>query len=193
MMKIGARLKQLRKENGYTQEMLAKRLNVTPQTVYKYERGVITNIPSDKVEQIAKLFKVSPAYIMGWSSKGLAKSIKSKGISPSELSEMTGISVELINRYIDNSLSIPENNLKIICTALDITEKTISDSDFSDTYVEQFEELSLETKRYLMQIASKTQSNKELKNIIEDVSRLNRDEIESLKVYIRVLVLSRKK
>lgn len=29
-MKIGARLKQLRKENGYTQEMLAKRLNVTP-------------------------------------------------------------------------------------------------------------------------------------------------------------------
>ena len=40
-MKIGARLKQLRKENGYTQEMLAKRLNVTPQTVYKYERGVI--------------------------------------------------------------------------------------------------------------------------------------------------------
>lgn len=68
-MTIGERIKALRESNKMTQTDLAERIGTTKQNVYKYENGIITNIPSDKIEQIAKLFDVSPAYIMGWTEK----------------------------------------------------------------------------------------------------------------------------
>ena len=36
------------------------------QTIYKYEAGIVTNIPSDKIELIAKALRVQPEWIMGW-------------------------------------------------------------------------------------------------------------------------------
>lgn len=65
-MAIKDRIKKLREENNITQEELASVLNTTKQTVYKYENGLITNIPSDKIELLANCFRVSPAYLMGW-------------------------------------------------------------------------------------------------------------------------------
>ena len=49
-----------------TQDDLAKRLETTKQTVYKYENDIITNIPLDKIEIMAHLFNVRPAFITGW-------------------------------------------------------------------------------------------------------------------------------
>ena len=65
-MTIGERLKALREHRRMTLEDVAKALNVGRATIFKYECGKITNIPSDKIEQMSKLFSVSPAYIMGW-------------------------------------------------------------------------------------------------------------------------------
>lgn len=65
-MTIGERIKLLRDSNNITQTELAEIVGTTKQNIYKYENGIITNIPSDKVELIAKHFHVSPAYIMGW-------------------------------------------------------------------------------------------------------------------------------
>ena len=65
-MAKGERIKVLREQFGMTQEELAEKLGTTKQTIFKYETNVITNIPSDKIETMAKLFCVSPAYIMGW-------------------------------------------------------------------------------------------------------------------------------
>lgn len=62
----GEAIKALRKELGLSQDELAKKLNTTKQTIYKYENGIITNIPSDKIEIMSDLFRVSPAVIMGW-------------------------------------------------------------------------------------------------------------------------------
>lgn len=70
-MTIGERIKALRESNKMTQTDLAERIGTTKQNLYKYENGIITNIPSDKIEQIAKLFDVSPAYIMGWTEKNV--------------------------------------------------------------------------------------------------------------------------
>ena len=69
-MLIGERIKQLREANSLTQEELAKRLETSKQTIYKYENQVITNIPSDKIELLAKIFNVSPIYLMGWDEVG---------------------------------------------------------------------------------------------------------------------------
>ena len=49
-----------------TLEEVGNRIGVSKQTLYKYENNIITNIPSDKVEGLAKIFNVSPALIMGW-------------------------------------------------------------------------------------------------------------------------------
>ena len=66
MASVEDRIKQAREKSGITQVDLAVKIGVSKQTLYKYENGVITNIPSDKIEQIAELTGVSPAYLMGW-------------------------------------------------------------------------------------------------------------------------------
>lgn len=65
-MELGDRIRHLREKNGMSQVDLANSIGISKQTMYKYENGIITNIPSDKIELISKIFDVSPAYIMGW-------------------------------------------------------------------------------------------------------------------------------
>lgn len=62
----GDKIKNLRIQNKMTLEEVGERIGVSKQTLYKYENNIITNIPSDKIEGLAKLFNVSPALIMGW-------------------------------------------------------------------------------------------------------------------------------
>ena len=65
-MEIGERIKQLRKENDMTLEEVATRIGVSRATVLKYETGSITNIPTERIHQLANLFKVTRPYLMGW-------------------------------------------------------------------------------------------------------------------------------
>lgn len=71
-MTKGEKIKSLRISKGLSQIELANILNTTKQNIYKYETGIITNIPSDKIEQMARIFKVSPSYIMGWNDDTFA-------------------------------------------------------------------------------------------------------------------------
>ena len=63
---IGLRIKELRHRLGLTQTDLAKLIGVSKQNLYKYENGIITNIPSDKIEAIAHVLHTTPAFLMGW-------------------------------------------------------------------------------------------------------------------------------
>ena len=65
-MTVGERIKKVREKTGMSQVEFADKINVSKQTLYKYENDIITNIPSDKIEATAKLGNVSPAYLMGW-------------------------------------------------------------------------------------------------------------------------------
>ena len=65
-MTAGERIKQLRIKAGMSQVELAIKMDVSKQTLYKYENNIITNIPSDKIEIAANLFNVPPSYLMGW-------------------------------------------------------------------------------------------------------------------------------
>lgn len=65
-MTIGERIRQCRDKLGMSQTALADKVDSTKQNIYKYETGIITNIPSDKIEQIADALNVTPAYLMGW-------------------------------------------------------------------------------------------------------------------------------
>ena len=57
-------LKELRLKRGWTQEDLAKRLNVSKNAVANWEQGV--RVPKlDKLEEIARLFNVDVNYLIG--------------------------------------------------------------------------------------------------------------------------------
>ncbi|MDO5478295.1 MAG: S24 family peptidase [Clostridia bacterium] len=68
-MTMGDRIYSLRKAKKMTQEDVAKRLNVALQTIYKYEKGIVTNIPLDKLELLAKVLDTTTTYLTGWDTK----------------------------------------------------------------------------------------------------------------------------
>lgn len=65
-MTAGERIKELRIQSGLSQVDFADKINVSKQTLYKYENNIITNIPYAKIEAAAKLGNVSPSYLLGW-------------------------------------------------------------------------------------------------------------------------------
>ena len=65
-MALKDNIKKKRKEQDMTLEELASIVGVSRQTLSRYETGVIGNIPSDKIELLAKALRTTPAYLMGW-------------------------------------------------------------------------------------------------------------------------------
>ena len=65
-MAIGDKIKSARLGARMTLEDVAQKVGVTRQTVQKYESGIVSNIPSDRIELLAKALGVTPAYLMGW-------------------------------------------------------------------------------------------------------------------------------
>ena len=82
-MTIGQRIKKYRSACGLSQVALADLVNVSKQTLYKYENDIITNIPSNKIEEIASVLHVDPSVLMGWDDDSSLKPfIESKDILP---------------------------------------------------------------------------------------------------------------
>ena len=65
-MKTMDKIKTLRIKKGYSQEELGKIIGVQKAAINKYETGIVTNIPSDKIKLLANVFNVSPVYLMAW-------------------------------------------------------------------------------------------------------------------------------
>jgi len=95
-MTIGERIKQLRTEKEITQTELADIIGTTKQNIYKYENGIITNIPSDKIEAISNYFQVSPAFLMGWNN--LTPS-ESKTLNRTSNSNFSADEIQYIKKY----------------------------------------------------------------------------------------------
>lgn len=80
-MSKGLRIKELREAKNLTQEELAKLLNTKRQTISKYEKGIVTNIPSDRIEELAKILDSTPEYILGWEEE---KPVNDDGLTESQ-------------------------------------------------------------------------------------------------------------
>lgn len=65
-MTTGQIIRQRRKQCKVTLEQLGDAIGVSKQTVQRYESGVISNIPSDKIELMARALTTTPAALMGW-------------------------------------------------------------------------------------------------------------------------------
>ncbi len=59
-------IKDMRALRQMTLEEVAAKVGVSRQTIQKYESGLISNIPSDKIEKLAAALETTPAFLMGW-------------------------------------------------------------------------------------------------------------------------------
>ena len=65
-MTTGERIKLQRKKLSMSAEQLAEKVNLSPATIYRYEKGDIEKVPADILKKIARALNSSPAYLMGW-------------------------------------------------------------------------------------------------------------------------------
>lgn len=97
-MKIGSRIKKLREEQSLTQEELAIAVHTTKQTIYKYENGIVTNIPSEKIEKLATALNTTPSYLMGWADdpmNEIYENFNQDGVSIDRLEELGKLYMKL--------------------------------------------------------------------------------------------------
>lgn len=65
-MTIGERMRDRRKQLGFSAEYIAENLGCSPATIYRYENGYIEKMPIDSIAPIASILGVTPAFLMGW-------------------------------------------------------------------------------------------------------------------------------
>lgn len=68
-MSAGETIRRLRTARGMTLEELARAVGTTLQNIHKYEQGIVTNIPLEKIEKIAAALETDPSEIVGWKKK----------------------------------------------------------------------------------------------------------------------------
>lgn len=106
-MSKGSRIKALRESAGLSQVELADAIKVSKQTLFKYENDIITNIPSDKIEEIARICGSAPSYIMGWTKISADEELSSL------ISKLDNADKDNLKLYINNMLlSQPKYQLK---------------------------------------------------------------------------------
>ncbi len=104
-MDIGNKIKKMREQRNMSQEELAKRVGYTSRSsINKIEKDG-RGIPSDKIVEFAKVFNVSPAYLMGWEDEEDTKEFlpaSKKGVRIPVLGRVAaGIPIEAITDILD--------------------------------------------------------------------------------------------
>ncbi len=107
-MEIGERIHYYRKLRGLTQEDVAVRLGTTPQNIYKYEKGIIKNIPLSSIIAMSELFGVSSAELAG-----MAEESSSSLLPSAALSEKKAFGLRLRHMREAAGLSVRELALKL--------------------------------------------------------------------------------
>lgn len=107
-MTTGERMKQRRKEIGFSAEKVAERLGVSPATIYRYEKGDIEKVPVDSLSELAKILQTTPAYLMGWEEQPAPQKPIPPGFRP--LPEM--VQVPLIGTIACGTPITAEQNIK---------------------------------------------------------------------------------
>lgn len=103
-MTVGERIRVCREARHLTQTELGLACGVAKQTIFKYETGVVTNIPLDKLQLIASALNVSAAYLIGWETPQ-----DKNGESPSEYEGLSTAKISLI----EFAKSIPDDKAEL--------------------------------------------------------------------------------
>lgn len=58
-------LRQQRIAHGLTQQELGNMVGLKKEAIYKYEKGIVVNPKRSLIEKLAKIFSISPSYLLG--------------------------------------------------------------------------------------------------------------------------------
>ena len=83
-MSIGTKIKELREARNMSLDEVAKLCETTRQTIYKYENGIVTNIPYDRIILLSKALNTTPAFLLGFNHDQEENKISLDGIELTE-------------------------------------------------------------------------------------------------------------
>lgn len=75
-MTIGDRMKMRRKQLKISADEIANQLGVSRSTIFRYEKGEIEKLPTERLATIAMILKTTPEELMGWNSDKATSSIE---------------------------------------------------------------------------------------------------------------------
>jgi transcriptional regulator with XRE-family HTH domain len=84
-MNFGEKIKYLRNEKQWTQEYVAKKLNISAPALSRYESGACEPKDLDMISQFAQLYNVTTDYLLG--------------LSDERITTITNVDEEYINFY----------------------------------------------------------------------------------------------
>lgn len=120
-------IKQKRLENKMTLEELANKVGVSRQTIQRYESGIISNIPSDKIESMAEALDTTPAYLMGWTVAEEAAHAVSTLATKALKESKKGVSIKVLGRV---AAGVPLEAVEDIIDTEEITEELAKTGEF---------------------------------------------------------------
>ena len=141
----GERIRDAREARKMSQEELGRACKTTKQTIYKYESGLVTNIPLDRLEAIADALGVSSAYLAGWDTMS---SGAQNMISVPEMERVPLVGAiacgtpTLAEQNVEGSVDMPEHiraDFALRCKGDSMINARIYDGDI--VYIRQQEEV----------------------------------------------------
>ena len=106
-----AKIKLFRMKYGISREELGTACGVSKQTIFKYETGIITNIPLDKVERMAEVLHIPAAQITGWSNPAPATTGAALISFPVIAAVKAGYDGSALEEYTGTQEAIPAEDL----------------------------------------------------------------------------------
>lgn len=173
--KLGAILKQARKNQGFTQSEVAEKLGVTFQAISNYERGT-NSVDNDTLEKLCTLYKIP--YQQTFDSidyQTIAKKLKTertkKKLTQAQVSQLTGIPVSSIRSYESGKVEIPISDIQLLCGAYFVEVNSI--------IKEKHLFFRFSNKTVFMDITTEfSELAKDLREIADEVEHLNDNEYE---------------
>lgn len=124
-MGLKENIKSKRLELNMTLEELANKVGISRQTIQRYESGVISNIPSDKIEKLAEALECSPAFLMGWDQKDQLNEKDKKSIDKDLNNIMQEFREGTDGTAYYNGVELEESDLDLIESAMKIALEQI--------------------------------------------------------------------
>lgn len=161
-MTLGEKIKQLRKEKGFSQSVLEKRSGVNAKLLSKYENGRI--IPTaDTLRKIAEGLEISADYL-------LFNNVPKNGLSPLK-------DLELFEKFKEVELMDPENRTTIKSLIDAVLIKTKVQAALKPAHEQPWEDRMRKTLAKLRQ-GAKGYSEEEIMRIVDDAVQAVRLEEE---------------
>ena len=108
MSTVGNKILIMRKQLGWTQEELAKKMGYkSKSTINKIELG-INDIPQSKIVKFANVLGTTPAYLMGWEEEQ-----KNKPLNIQNITEGEKALLELFNQVPEESQQMVLDMIRI--------------------------------------------------------------------------------